>query len=419
MLPLSGSSTPPSSQNTAKPFNSDPVGTQAEALSELPVVREPSVDRMAFNDVQYQDVDRAVLGYLEGKRVSVTYFQNLDGDNGDYRANIADTETERSLVHTAYRKILNFELTVPSGFTYDYDSDNATATMNWEAYVYPGFNPMIGDVVLAPIGDNKVAYLKVADVYRPAWTNESVYRIQLAFISWPDSGTFNMLDESTKFTVYFDKTNYLGGTASLLKEDRYVALNTFRQMRPVMATYFRKVFYSDGLNSYVRPDGLYDPYVVRFMNAIASFEDTGRRAQQLYPDTEATFGYTVWSRMLDRFNIDLADLKGNVGSYVNEITSFNAGITTLINRGYVLVSDDPDATPYVFGAGFYSGNVDTMTPFETMVYTAITTKSLTTFTDLTVLVRSYLTLSKTDQFYRLPIYLYLMRVAEASIARVV
>lgn len=453
--PRSGSSTQSSSSNTplsnAAPIPGEVIPGQAaeirntkldpamvgplppsrtDKLENMPVVSDPAMMRMAFDTSQYPQVTRGLLGYLRGKRVKVTYFHDLNSDVGDLRSDIVDVETERSLTHKSYMQIRNFEITLPGGYEYNWDSDEMTAEVNLRAYVYPGFNPTVGDTVLYPCGDNKIAYLKVSDVKPLALTNESVYEISMSFVSWPDRGTFMQLDlMSRDNVVYFNKVNYLGSVSSLLTEDRYQALEKMESMSGILSRHYFSSFFDMSMNSYIRPDNIYDPFIVKFLNAVMDFEAVGRRAQQLLPSVDIEWPRTIWARLLDRYNPEVKDLWPNYFYTQQVVTTFNAGITPLVNRSLIRVAPD-DKNPlaatmptsyegYVFSPAFYEGNEETMTHWERFVYNVIRTRHLDDFATLLVSVNGYLDLEPIDQFYMIPLYLQLMRVARSSIARVV
>ena len=456
LISRSGSSTPPSNPGTPVSVN--------DLLAGLPVVRNPALDKMAFDTQQYPDATSAILGYMEGHRLPVTYF-NLQGFGGtDIRTNIADSVSERNLVNTAYMRINNFEITLTAAWTFNYDPATTESSVNGEALFYPGVNPLINDVFLTAGGDNKLALFKITSVSPLSWRNRRAYQVTFTFWKFPENQDIQLLEAATIQTVYFDKVNYLDDTVSVLEEDRYRDLITLRQMRDVLSKYYVNSFFDYTTDTYFPPSGVYDPYVVRYMSEKIPFDLVKKRPRQLQSSVELTFSHSIWQRLLDRYTSTWDDVWANFTIVPFVGRSMDVNLTPLVNRTYMrlvpnggssdppdpngsglnqtfldLVADDPGIlaitnygpwaedpssgttpVPYVLSPAFYTNTTGSMTPFETMLAATLTTR---VWTDSQTLINTYLnqyrTLSLNDQFYLIPFYLHLIDVTVASLARAV
>lgn len=423
MLPHFASSTQ-NSQSATQSSNLDDrsVITRTDKLEQMPIIANPASERMAFDYQQYPEITQGLLGYLDGTRIKVTYLQNLDSNVGDSRTTNADMELDASAIHKAYRAIFDYEITVAGGVSFEFVPDKAYTNMDWEVYLYPGFTPIIGDIIFVPIGDNKIAYMRVKDAQPMGWFSDSIWRVELSFVSYPARSDILHILDTMPIRMIFSKDAYLGGAKTLLTEESYLALEKMASLKKSMTRYYFKKFYSQSYNSFFAPSGMYDPYVTKFMMGITEFADTYKRPIQLWPRVVEKYDQTLWGRLHDRFNFDIDDLLYHTRSAEYIVTSFNVGMTPLINQNYIDVYDnsEPDTYPgYVFSQKFYSGDITTMSPLEVFCYEAITTRKLLDYNSLLTIVDTYLKLKPDDQFYRIPLYLYLMRVATNSITRVI
>lgn len=419
---------------------------------------------MAFDDTQYPKATAAILGYMEGYRLQVTYFNSQGTGGSDIRTNIADSVSERHLLNTAYVRINNFEITLTAAWTFDYNPDTTESSVTGEALFYPGVNPLVGDTFLTNGGDNKLALFKITGVAPLSWRNRRAYQVKFSFYKFPGEQDFQFLQAATIQTLYFDKVNYLDDTVSVLEEDRYQDLVVMRQMRAVLARYYVTQFYDSELDTYVPPTGPYDPYLVRFMAAKCPYDVVGKRPRQLQSNVEAHFAHSLWQRLLDRETSTWDDVWAWSSWTTFVGRSFDVNLTPLVNHAYLtlcstntpsvpwsspvqnwdagfseLIRDDPGVlsllnyewadtytgpppTPvsYVLSTAFYTNDQQTMTAFEQMVASTITNRC---WTDSQTLINTYLnpyrTLTMAQQFYMIPLYLHMIDVCVASLARAV
>lgn len=424
MMPLD---TPQSNPNVNTPVS------QSDLLENLPFISDPAFERVAFDQSSYLQANSALLGYMEGHRLTVMYFQQygLDGDN---RTNIMDGPNERHIINTAYLRINNFEITLPEAWSFSYDRTIAQATITGTAITYPGFNPLVGDVFLTSQGDNKIALFKVSSVEPLSWRNQRVYRIGYYFYSYPTSTDRDVLISGAVDTYQFDKANFLGGTTSLLTQKNYSSLQTIRQMRDILSTYYVKRFYNPVTGSYGRPDGMYDPYLVTYLANMIPFMLVKIRPIQLVAWSEVTYQGSLWARLDDSNNLVIQDLfkTFHPATYVGKM--MDVGLTNIVNNKYILLDSTGymggfqfiesgimggQGIPYAFSQSFYDGNIPTMSPFEAFLYTAISTRTLTDVDTLIGFINGYQRLDPMSQFYNIPAMLFLIDLAVSSISQVI
>lgn len=412
--------------------NVDSVQSTTDLLENMHFIRDPAFDRMAYDTSSYLTANKDLLGYMEGHRLTVMYFQQLNVD-GDNRTNIMDSPNERNIINTAYLRINNFEITIPEAWTFDYDPTLGQAQITGTARLYPGLNPTVGDVFLTSQGDNKVALFRVSSVKPGSWRNQKCYEIGYYFFSYPNCTDKQILEDGAVDTVYFDKANFLGDTTSLLSEQSYLDLVTMRELRPIISRYYFRKFYNPALGTLIRPDGVYDPYLVTYMASLVEYSSVKVRPIQLVAQSQDTYDGSIWARLDDTNNLAITDIysKVFVPTYVGK--TMDVGLTPVIGRPYLIFNTngymggywspvrglgDAPAVVYAFSQAFYDGDTAQMTDFESFFYSALTSRKLT---DTQTLINSYLngyqTLPPQTQFYALPVMIYLIDLAIASISR--
>ena len=443
--------------------------TSTSSLTNYPIVNNPQTDRVAMDTTTYPEATGTILGYASGHRVQVTYFQQLTLGSS-IRTNVADRLNMTNMVNVAYARINNFEITLQSAFDFEYNSDKGNANTVCRALIYPNFSPLIGDYFLYPVGEGKLAFMRVSSVQPLTWRNSHYTQISFYFYSYATPSMMAEFQAGTRYTYWFDKKSYLLNGSCLLEESYYRDLRDLRIFKTVLAQHFFRKFFSHDLNSYMRPDGIYDPYVSQYMASMCSIRDVEKRPIQLYRDVFLTYQHTIWSRLLDPYNTTIEDIYPFYLFNVFEGFANNIMLTPLVNKTYVKVLSreqmeplqDMDLPPrgfyppfevcinpigrhappngvvpvlppvpaapfqaesnpsgyYVLSGNFYNGDIEKMTPLEVMTWNAMRTKQLSdTGALLTLFVRQYQNLTDMEAFYQIPLYLRLMDIGISSIAR--
>lgn len=404
--------------------NATTIVNNTDILDDLPIVKDPALERMAFDSAQYPQSTSSIIGYMRGHRVKVIYYR-LNNMKRSQRSNIVDTPMNRHNIHTSLIRINDYELTLQDGWSFDFNIDTTRQNVTGSAYTYSQLNPLIGDIFLATVGDNKVGMFRVTGSKPGSWRSQSCFEITFYLFAYLTDDVISFLQAATDETLVFDKANFLGETASLLKEDKYIALETMRNMRISLAKYFFRKFYNQALGSFFRPDnGVYDPYLTKFVTGLCEYRVVKFRPRQLFAAVDLSFGESIWQRLLEPWNTAIADVCPfyRVNIYLGR--TMDIGLTNIVNRPYMQIARPEPFNQavfayYVFSEPFYNGDYENMLPFEQFLYAAIKNRYITdTTTLINTYLNNYLSLTEVDQFYQIPVYLWMIDVAIDSIARV-
>lgn len=399
--------------------------TQNDVLQNFPIVANPAMDRNAFDVDQFPFTSRGLQGFMEGHRISVIYY-NQCTVQGDVRTDVNDSPNERSAIHTAYRRIDQCEITLKEALSFTYDTQRAQGNATSTALVYAGMTPQYGDIFLYDVGDGKLGMFKITSITPQSWYNDRVYLIGFYFFNYADSGDLSFLESCTVRRSVFDKAAFLDGTHALLTEDKYLYLQQMRSIRDILCKFYFRTFYADYMGSFINPETqIYDPYLVKYMAQASPFDVVHARPRQLLGYVDETYDFTIWSRLSDSLNPFITDVYSQclISTAVNY--SMDIGVTELIGKRYVTVLS-PDSKDvennltmtYMLSDAFYRGDYLNMSDLEKLLSDSIKTRKLANAGYfITEFLSQYLKLSKSDQFYQIPLYIALIDIAIPTLER--
>jgi hypothetical protein len=384
-----------------------------DSLASMPFISDSNLNKRAINTSGYASVTKQLLGFMKGSRETVTYYRLLRREGNNIRSNISDMTNARNSVDTGYQKIVGLEITLTEEFTFQANQEDANATITGTAKFYPNMNPNIGDVFLMGVGDGRVGYCRITSVVPMTWLQDRIYTANFIVQEFLEHSLSEPLEASVEIVSYFSKENYLGGTAALLAEQSYVQLAKLREMRIILSKHYHQAFFNKTLNTYLHPNGTYDPWVVLFMCGKLRMEDVYTRPKNLLGQAKDEYQRSMWARLEDEHNntLYLIDPCAQLQGYRQ--TRMGAFVTELHNRRIVFTR--PRAAgleDYIFSDNFYSGKTTEMTAEELLIHEAITKK---TSGGLTTLIVDHLDpvfkLSMDKQFYKIPLCIHLIDMA--------
>lgn len=357
----------------------------------------------------------------------VTYYHITSLGNLN-RGVITDSTAQRDAIDVPVMRISNFEMKVPAGFTLTWDGESSESTVAGDAVVYPGVTPNLGDVFIYGLTSGQIGVFRVISVEPLSYHSSRLHRVSFQMRSVLDATMQATLDDRVVKSVVFDKAMFFDGNKTLLTEDSYAVNKTMIQMRAIMLNDYYREFFADDIGSLRRPDGIYDPYVVAFINQIVSFTETNRRPGQLLPEYEETYRHSVWHRLNNRLSLSTANLCYLVESSVRGHVFHDLSVNGLVNRPFIYLRPDLDpAVPadwptdveagYVLSEAFYTGNVPGMNAFDTLIYEAITTRKISDVTAfIATYVDAYESWTPEERFYRIPAVIKLMALVRSNLA---
>lgn len=408
----------------------------------MAAVDDVNLNKYATDATTYPNAAKQVIGYAKGKRILVTYYRTLKQGSVNIRSNLTDMPGPMGNLNKEYQKIINLEITLPKGFDFESNPEKASIGVTGQAFFYPYMNPNVGDVFTMGIGDGRTGVFQVSGVNRTSWRQDGIFLVNFVLQDFLSPNGADPINGAVTITSVFSKANYLGGTAALLSEQTYLQLQKMTAVRSSLCKYYHQKFFDSNRSSYFHPEGYYDPFVVYFMANKLTMDDIHVRPKLLIPQNPKLYKQTIWSRLEDRYNTSLYGLypeytleiyrQNRMSVFLTELNRCKivvpsgeiTGFTPIADSDEsVLVDDDTDqlvdvaqSTPnpsYVFSLAFYANLRSGMPIYEEMVYDAVT---LRTVENLSSFITNYLDLvyylSDAEQFYRIPVYIHLIDMAQ-------
>lgn len=397
------------------------LNTIDDVTARISYVEDTFITKTAMSPSNYAEEYGAIVSYGDGSRVIVTYFSR-GADSENKKTSDADVSISRNPIHTSYTKIKQFEITFTEAYTADFNTDNMESKAIGTAITYPGFKPVIGDIFYMDINDGNIGSFKITSVKRLAVRQGASHQISFILDQVVTTEYNKNIHRSVTKELTFDKATYLGDGTTLFEDDEFRQLQTLRRLRPTIIRYYYSQFYNESYNSLFSPDGIYDPYLVEFVNSKVSLLESGKRAAQLYPPI-TNYERTIWSRLTEPYTTSLHNLRSQYAHVRGESSRYDAGITTLINKPFVFIKASDDAKynrhvveldvheDYVLSSNFYTDNTESLTYLERAIKEIVFTREIMDIADVIhILLDNFAELPLDKAFYYIPLYIHIIDV---------
>lgn len=305
------------------------------------------MNNSALNVDNFREHVSAVSGYPEGRIVIVTYFSK-NAPITDIQSKVVDLATEaKDSVHTSWTQIRNMELRCQNEFTFDFDMDKNVGKIESEALMFPGFTPKVSDLFLYELRNGKIGVFTISSIQRLAIGQDTYFKITFTAQEFLTASKRNLLQKQTSMVCYFDKVKFIYGNKALLKSEEYIQQNELISIRKEIIRNYMDRFYSKDFSSFIRPDGLYDPYVVEYWNRKVSITDGGVRPTQILISVQ-NYGKTIWSLLTGSPIKNVKNLEHNWGVMKCVSTFWGTNITSLLGHHFLYVGNEKAIENYMF-----------------------------------------------------------------------
>lgn len=315
------------------------------ALSDERVVENTFINETSVNEDAYRERMSLVAGFPEGRIVVVTYFSQ-NNPLTDIQSHVVDLNaTTKDDTHLSFTEIRNFELRCSSDINYEYDSDSNTSKVTGEAIVFPRFTPRIADIFLYEMRQGQIGVFRVASVDRLALGQDTYHKITFTMQNYLTPEYRNMLRRQSTSAMYFDKKKYLAGNTALLSSKGFSEKKTLEHLRLELIEDYIERFYSNEFSTFMRPDGLYDPYVVEYWNKKVSIKDSiGQMRPTQILISVSNYRKTIWAALTNNPIKDLANIEKSWDTDTYNSTFWGVNITSLLGHKFITIGSEAKAT---------------------------------------------------------------------------
>ena len=339
-------------KETAEPIKKLEPAVSPETTSEL-VPKDPEVipapeQKLSdthfvintFNNMTAVNTDRRaqivddLKGFANGSAVEVTYYKQTYAES-DTKGIPKDADIKTDRTHKSMLKIHGFELRMLGSLSFEHDSSDNVVRVAGEAVTYPGFEPSQGDKFIMEIDNGKWGEMDIIEVpTRLAVKSGTYYKIQFSLVHWMSESRQKILDDFVFNEAWFDKQRFLNEPGALLYHAEYVDMKFLELQATQMVVFHVNKFLDKQLMfTYMRPDGVYDPYVTDFCLKTIEFNEAGCVAAQLFKDAPA-METSIWRAFLSE-TIPLAAVPTSSVIAKRTLGSKTVMINSLLNRKYL------------------------------------------------------------------------------------
>lgn len=338
-----GSSPTPSRRERVKTLHAEVQDTHPvldnQAIMDESGVRATFLNNTSIDSDRFDNELTAVAGFPEGRIITVTYFSR-NYPFLDVHTHVADINADmKDDVHLSWTQIRNFELRLPNEISIEYDKDSNLTNVSGEALVFAGFEPIINDAFFYKMRNGKIGVFLVTGLERTGIGHDTYHRITFSLNGWLDANTRTQFQRQSSTIVYFDKQKFITGNHALLSTEGYIQQNELKQLRKEIVQNYVDRFYDNTYSSFIRPDDIYDPYVVEYWNKKIGFTDCTIRPTQLLISMHG-FTKTIWNVLTD----GPIKLVQNIDKTYSIVTrahrSMDTHFTSLIDKNYIAIGKD-------------------------------------------------------------------------------
>lgn len=291
-----------------------------------------------------------IAGYPEGRILEVDYFSQ-NKPLADVKTHTADLVTaSKDDTHISWTEIRNFELRLPGEMSFEYNEDTNISEVNGEALVLAGFIPRASDIFLLELRNGKIGVFSISNIRRLAIGQDTYHQVGFTLQSYLDPETKTRLRRQTTIVSYFDKTKFLAGNHAFLSTEGYIQQTDLEHIRKEIIQNYMDRFYDTEYSSFMRPDGIYDPYVVDYWNKKISVTETNLRPTQLLISVQ-NFKKTIWSLLTNNPIKNLKNVSTDTNTATYHATFWSVNITSLLEKPYLTVGNERGAVGQVNAQG--------------------------------------------------------------------
>lgn len=314
------------------------------AITDERVIENTFINQTSVNEDAFRDHQNLIAGFPEGRIIVVTYFsQNKPITN--MQSNVVDmTSTTKDDVHVSWTQIRNFELRCSNELSFEYDQESNKSKVNGDAILFPRFTPRVSDIFLYEMRNGQIGVFRVASVNRLALGQDTYHRITFTMQEYLRADYRDTLQRQTTNTMYFDKYKYLVGNTAMLSTDGYQQKKDLEHIRLEIIEDYIERFYSRDYSTFMRPDGIYDPYIVEYWNKKVSVQDTTphMRPTQILISV-SNFRKTIWAILTNNPIKNLANVERSWNTDTYHSTFWGVNITSLLGKKFITIGDEADA----------------------------------------------------------------------------
>lgn len=311
----------------------------AHALHDERVIENTFINETSVNEDAYREKMSLVAGFPEGRAILTTYYSH-NSPITDIQSRIVDmSSANKDISHYSFTEIRNFELRCSGELRFEYDSESNKSKVNGEAICFPRFTPKVADIFLYELRNGQIGVFRVTSINRLALGQDTYHSITFTMQEYLTPEYRDMLKTNTTVVMYFDKQKFVAGNTALLTSEGFTQKKFLEHVRLEIIEDYMERFYSNEFSTFMRPDGMYDPYVVEYWNKKVSIADTNLRPTQILISV-SNYPKTIWAVLTNNPIKNLANVEKNWNTDTYRSTFWGVNITSLLGHKFITIGKE-------------------------------------------------------------------------------
>ena len=414
---------------TSTPAEENVVLKEDAAIAERDLISDTLTSRESIDQERYPKLIRQTSAYLTGSRVKVDYYRTIFTQQGN-QATETDVSVSTSSNHEAFELIRNMILILNGEFAFEYDNETATSKETGECTILPGVEPHLGDYFIHPMIGGQMGVFKLDGLTRLSMSSGTAFNATFHLVDYASARPLlAKIHSQVAKVLYFDESAFLSSDGSvILTSDSYKQMSELRALRKILIDNYFRMFFSSSVNTLMRKDGVYDPYVVEYFLRTVSLTESRVRPYQLLPDPPR-MDESLWGRFMETYNNSLMGVAKTARQVMYQQSMWSTSASPLVDNVFVYVESENEPIQgsftyvlqdriedYVFSEDFYASRA-TMTPFEELAHKAIHKQVVDVPALLAYMKTIFQKSDKMEIFYHVPVCLYLITVANRMLTQ--
>lgn len=390
-----------------------PLLNEVDYLPTTPQIYDVSHNKTPLSEGNDKTIINLLAGYAEGYNITVTWYHKIVSE-ADTVENESDVSFASDSVIDSYLKIHNMEVKLPAEMSFSYDSENAVSTLTGTLVTYPGFNPRPGDLFIYRIDNGQYGLFRIINTpERLSIRSGTMHNCEFTLDRILDTDTYQDIEDRVRQQAYFNKKRFLMESAALLTHEEMLDYELLLQQCNMLELEYVKHFYDRTLKSFVRDDGVYDPYVVAFIQLICGSYVAENYVMQLLPDIDGLNSMDLlWNKLITRDNI--GSIINTATIFLNTVDSKEIRPTGLINRKYLRYSEDGEDKITCFNITEYNASTYNLYEHIIVVYLLY---GVVEHHSIQELINTVRTATVEEKFYYIPLLLFFIKKLLISLTR--
>jgi len=261
--------------------------------------KDAFINRTAVSPQTYPEIYGTLLAYPDGAKVVVEYFRQRTAYINNQTLDTG-LSLERGAVHSSYDLVHNLAMHIKDQLNIEIDPNTNETTITGEGVLFPGFKPNPGDSFYLRLPDDTMGVFTV-DLVTPLSIHKGAHTaISFHLYEYLTADIDTKLRSSIAEELWFETQTFFNGEVTLLSDISYKQLQKLDASRRNIINYLTTQFYDRAERTLISTDGIFDTYLVEFINNKISTKDTRLDICQLSLTFIDDFEYTIFGVMLSR-----------------------------------------------------------------------------------------------------------------------